>query len=61
MNTLNFEAALILELREDGGDIVATGYGMAVPYNVATKLGGVVESFARDAFTPEDVIGKPVA
>ena len=61
MNTLNFEAALILELREDGGDIVATGYGMAVPYNVPTKLGGVQESFARDAFTPEDVIGKPLA
>ena len=61
MNTLNFEAALILELREDGGDIVATGYGRAVPYNVPTKLGGVEESFARDAFTPEDVIGKPLA
>jgi HK97 family phage prohead protease len=61
MNTLNTEAELILELREDGGDIVATGYGMAVPYNVPTKLGGVQESFARDAFTPEDVIGKPLA
>ena len=61
MNTLNTEAELILELREDGGDIVATGYGRAVPYNVPTKLGGVEESFARDAFTPEDVIGKPLA
>ena len=61
MNTLNTEAELILELREDGGDIVATGYGRAVPYNVPTKVGGVEESFARDAFTPDDVVGKPLA
>lgn len=62
MNTLNTEAELILELREDSdGDIVATGYGRAVPYETPTRVGGVEESFARDAFTPDDVIGKPLA
>ncbi len=62
MNTLNTEAELILELREDAdGDIIATGYGRAVPYETPTKVGGVEESFARDAFMPDDVIGKPLA
>jgi HK97 family phage prohead protease len=62
MNTLNTEAELILEIREDAdGDIVATGYGRAVPYETPTKVGGVEESFARDAFSPDDVIGKPLA
>ena len=62
MNTLNTEAELILELREDAdGDIVATGYGRAVPYETPTKVGGIEESFARDAFNPDDVVGKPLA
>jgi HK97 family phage prohead protease len=49
--------------REEGedGDIVAIGQGRAVPYDTPTLVGGIEESFARDAFSTADVIGKPLA
>lgn len=57
------EAELVVEFREDGSnsDVVATGYGRAVPYGVETDLGGIRESFAANAFDPEQVKGKPFA
>lgn len=63
MKTTEITTDLAIELREgdDAGDIVATGYGRAVPYNDATDLGGLAESFAPNAFDPDDVIGKPFA
>ena len=62
MKTAEFTADLVVEVREDtSGDVVATGYGRAVPYGDPTDLGGVQESFARDAFDPADVIGRPLA
>lgn len=62
MKTAEFTSDLVIEVREDqGGDVVAAGYGRAVPYGDSIQLGGVTESFARDAFDPADVIGKPLA
>lgn len=63
MKTTEITTDLAIELREgdDAGDIVATGYGRAVPYNDPTDLGGLAESFAPNAFEPDDVIGKPFA
>ena len=62
MKTTQHDTDLIVELREDQtGDIVATGYGRAVPYEQTTQIGAMSESFARDAFNPSDVIGKPFA
>jgi len=63
MKTAEFTADLVVELREDAtdGDVIATGYGRAVPYGEPTQIGGVSESFARDSFDPEDVIGSPLA
>lgn len=63
MKTAEFTSDLVIEVREDAadGDVVATGYGRAVPYGDPTNLGGVEESFAREAFDPADVIGKPLA
>jgi HK97 family phage prohead protease len=40
----SFDSAL--EVRDDGRTLV----GVAVPYNVETRVGRYVESFARDAF-----------
>ncbi len=62
MKTAEFTADLVVEVREDtSGDVVATGYGRAVPYGDPTDLGGVQESFARGAFDPAEVIGRPLA
>jgi HK97 family phage prohead protease len=62
MKTTQHDTELVVELREDQtGDIVATGYGRAVPYDQTTQIGAMSESFARDAFNPSDVIGKPFA
>ena len=62
MRTTTQDTELIFEVREDAdGDIVGQGTGRAVPYGVETDIGGVRESFARDSFNPEDVIGKPLA
>lgn len=62
MRTTTQDTELIFEIREDAdGDIVGIGTGRAVPYDVETDIGGVRESFARDSFSPEDVIGKPLA
>jgi HK97 family phage prohead protease len=62
MKTTQHDTELVVELREDQtGDIVATGYGRAVPYEQTTQIGSMSESFARDAFNPSDVIGKPFA
>jgi len=62
MKTTQHDTELVVEIREDqAGDVVATGYGRAVPYDQTTKIGGMSESFARDAFNPSDVIGKPFA
>jgi HK97 family phage prohead protease len=62
MKTTQHDTELIVELREEeGSDIVATGYGRAVPYDQTTKIGQMSESFARDSFNPADAIGKPFA
>ena len=62
MKTAEFTTDLVIEVREDGnGDVVAEGYGRAVPYGDAIEQGGVTESFGRDAFDVDDVIGKPLA
>ena len=62
MKTTQHDTELVVELREDQtGDIVATGYGRAVPYDQTTQIGAMSESFAQDAFNPSDVIGKPFA
>jgi HK97 family phage prohead protease len=62
VRTTTQDTELIFEIREDAsGDIVGTGTGRAVPYGVEIEIGGVRESFARDAFNVDDVIGKPLA
>lgn len=63
MNTTEVASELVIEVREDApeGDVIASGYGRAVPYDDSTEIGGMTESFARDAFDPADVIGKPFA
>jgi HK97 family phage prohead protease len=63
MKTTEILTDLAIEIREgdEAGDIVATGYGRAVPYEDSTDLGGLAESFAPNAFDPDDVIGKPFA
>jgi HK97 family phage prohead protease len=62
VRTTTQDTELIFEIREDAdGDIVGIGTGRAVPYGVETDIGGVRESFARDSFSPDDVIGKPLA
>jgi HK97 family phage prohead protease len=62
MRTTTQDTELIFEIREDAnGDIVGTGTGRAVPYETEIEIGGVRESFARDSFNVEDVIGKPLA
>jgi HK97 family phage prohead protease len=62
MRTTTQDTEFIFEQREDAnGDIVGTGTGRAVPYGVEIEIGGVRESFARDAFAVDDVIGKPLA
>lgn len=63
MQTAEYSADLILEMREDAAnpDVIAQGYGRAVPYSTETQIGSVRESFAPDAFQPADVIGKPLA
>lgn len=56
------EADLVIEVREDtDSDVIATGYGRAVPYAVETDLSGVRESFGPNAFDPEQVKGRPFA
>jgi HK97 family phage prohead protease len=62
VRTTTQDTELIFEIREDAnGDIVGTGTGRAVPYGVEIEIGGVRESFARDAFSVDEVIGKPLA
>jgi len=63
MQTTEFSADFIVEMREDAAnpDIAGQGYGRAVPYGVETSIGSVRESFGANAFQPEDVVGKPIA
>jgi HK97 family phage prohead protease len=63
VKTLYTETDLVYELREDqaDGDIVGRIHGRAVPYGEPTTVGGMTEVMERDAFDPEDVIGKPLA
>jgi HK97 family phage prohead protease len=63
MQTTEFSADFIVEMREDDSnpDIAGQGYGRAVPYGVETNIGNVRESFGPNAFALEDVIGKPIA
>jgi hypothetical protein len=60
MKTAEYSTDLVIEMREDAsdGDIVATGYGRAVPYGEETDLGGVRESFTPGAFQTTAVIGR---
>jgi HK97 family phage prohead protease len=60
MRTLEYD--LELNVREEPQDgFLATLYGRAIPYDTPTNIGGVEESFAREAFDPSEVIGKPLA
>ena len=61
MNQIELDACN-LQLRESEADLftVATVEGIAVPYDTPTKVGGVTESFARDAFDPQQVKGAPL-
>jgi HK97 family phage prohead protease len=63
VRTCQIDTEIIILSREEGedGDIVAIGQGRAVPYDTPTLVGGIEESFARDAFSTADVIGKPLA
>jgi HK97 family phage prohead protease len=63
MQTTEFSADFVIEMREDDAnpDIAGQGYGRAVPYGVETSIGNVRESFGANAFQPEDVVGKPLA
>ena len=62
MKTFTTDTTLLLHTRaEDGGDIIGTGYGMAVPYGVEIEFDGMRESFAPGAFDPTAVVGKPLA
>ena len=62
MRTITTSSTLLLHTRaDDGGDIIGTGYGMAVPYGVEIEYDGLRESFAPGAFDVTEVIGKPLA
>jgi HK97 family phage prohead protease len=62
MRTFTTDGTLLLHTRaEDGGDIIGSGYGMAVPYGVEIEYDGMRESFAPGAFDTTAVIGKPLA
>jgi len=64
MKTTSIGAAdIVLQMREDQatGDVIATGYGRAVPYNVQIEVGGVRESFAPNSIDPATVVGRPLA
>ena len=62
MRTITTSSTLLLHTRaDDGGDIIGTGYGMAVPYGVEIEYDGLRESFAAGAFDVTEVIGKPLA
>lgn len=69
-DTLTADLDLGLEVREDPQDgYITTLYGKAIPYGETASIPGerfgvagrVSESFAREAFDPADVIGKPLA
>ena len=62
MRHLTTDGTLLLHTRaDDGGDIIGTGYGMAVPYGVEIEYDGMRESFAPSAFDTTAVVGKPLA
>jgi HK97 family phage prohead protease len=62
MRHLTTDGTLLLHTRaDDGGDIIGTGYGMAVPYGVEIEYDGMRESFAPGAFDTAAVVGKPLA
>ena len=62
MRTFTTDGTLLLHTRaDDGGDIIGTGYGMAVPYGVEIEYDGMRESFAPGAFDTTAVVGKPLA
>ena len=62
MRTVTTDSTLLLHTRaDDGGDIIGTGYGMAVPYGVEIEYDGMRESFAPGAFDTTAVVGKPLA
>jgi HK97 family phage prohead protease len=60
MNTTTFDVDL--ELREDEGnpDIAASFTGLAVPYNVEARVGGIREQFAPGSIDPATLIGMPL-
>jgi HK97 family phage prohead protease len=62
MRHLTTDGTLLLHTRaDDGGDVIGTGYGMAVPYGVEIEYDGMRESFAPGAFDTAAVVGKPLA
>jgi uncharacterized protein len=63
MRHITTDGCLLLQRKraEDSGDIIGTGYGMAVPYGVEIEYDGMRESFAPGAFDTTAVVGKPLA
>lgn len=60
MNTLDLD--LELTVREEPQDgYLATLYGRAVPYGQTIAVGGITETVEREAFDPQETIGKPLA
>jgi HK97 family phage prohead protease len=57
MNNLNREIAWTVRESDDGEAELA---GIAVPWDEPTDVGGYRESFARGAFDPEQVVGRPL-
>tara|TARA_R110002126_G_scaffold238163_1_gene381560 strand:- start:236 stop:1750 length:1515 start_codon:yes stop_codon:yes gene_type:complete len=60
MRFITTDSMLLMHTRADaGGDVIGSGYGMAVPYGVEIEYDGLRESFAQGAFDVNQVIGKP--
>ena len=60
MRFITTNSMLLMHTRADaGGDIIGSGYGLAVPYGVEIEYDGQKESFAQGAFDVNQVIGKP--
>ena len=61
MNTTTFDVALELREADDTNpDVAASFTGLAVPYNVDTRIGGVRERFAPGSVDPASLVGMPL-
>lgn len=59
--TLDLDLSALALREEPQEGFLATFYGKLVPYDTPTMIGGIEESFAREAFDPAEVVGKPIA